>query len=326
VFGLSKLTTTCPFKEWQKLFFCDKVAEKINLDFSVITKEHSYLGYLYLALGRYLEAFNIFSHENVLDRKALELIQVHRSIDEDTYLKRANELIQIDKQFFAKVLAGRMHGVMQGVSPKMVGKYVEDQFFLLEYFKTLGDSYYLDEENILFKITLYCQYAADEVSEFLYKIRDDLKSNPTLLQKIFDIIDMYPTCLTSSIWLLGLQNRHSDALHRLIGSSNLKMAVKYAKEWSIYTNLVDLARDENLLSELLPEMIEQSGFDEQTLKIIKQIPDDEFNLSPEKTLDLMKKCELQKETLDNLYKVQSHEAFDTLFDLVQMQSECVISD
>ena len=139
-------------------------------------------------------------------------------------------------------------------------------------------------------------------------------------------MDMYPNCLTSSIWLLGLQNRHADALHRLIASSNLKMAVKYAKEWNIYTNLVDLAREENLLSELLPEMIEQSGFDEHTLKIIKQIPDDEFNLSPKMTLELMKKCELQKETLDNLWKVQSHEAIETLFDLVQLQSECVISD
>lgn len=161
--GLGKLMILCPLKDWQKLFNCEVLAERINVDFPVVTKEHRYLGSLYLALGRFLEAFGIFSHDNVLDKKALELIQVHRSIKEDVYLKRANALIQIDRQFFIKVLAGRIHDSIQGVSPKVLEKFVEDKTFLLEYFKVLGDSYEFDEENIIFKTNLFCIHEPDEV-------------------------------------------------------------------------------------------------------------------------------------------------------------------
>merc|ERR1712004_561056 len=193
----------CPLKNWQKLINCEVVADRINADFPTTTKEHRYLGSLYLALGRFSEAFAIFSHENVLDKKALELIQMHRSIIEDEYLKRANSLIQIDRQFFIKILAGRIHDSIQGVSPNLLEKFVEDEKFLLDYFNFLGDSYDLDEENIILKTNLFCKHDPLKLSEFLFKIRDDLRTNPTLLQRIFTIVDTYPACLTSSIWLLG---------------------------------------------------------------------------------------------------------------------------
>ena len=224
--GLDKFLNIIPTtaSEWANLVNQSEIINRLESDDLLCS--HIYLSELYLLSGRFEDSLKIQLKNK--DPVCFETIN-RFNLDSKVILENMDCLIDIDHKECCKMLLNRA----DLIQPFEILQKTKKDEFLHEFLSSISLHKIGSNEVLKKKIELCGKYNQSGLFSLLRALKPKLLSDEVFLIEISNILKNFKDCINESVWLLGLQNKISEALELLVVEKrDIQAAVVFAKEWN----------------------------------------------------------------------------------------------